>query len=94
MKYIWLFVANYIKSACFSSPFRYYKNLEDAKNLGIKKAITANISIGFAFLIIYASYALAFWYGTSLILYEGYSIGEVLTVSIHDKLLSFLAQPR
>ncbi|XP_077160256.1 ATP-dependent translocase ABCB1-like isoform X2 [Paroedura picta] len=59
---------------------RYYKNLEDAKNLGIKKAITANISMGFAFLLIYASYALAFWYGTSLVLYEGYTIGKVLTV--------------
>ncbi|XP_060104425.1 ATP-dependent translocase ABCB1 [Heteronotia binoei] len=59
---------------------RYHKNLEDAKNLGIKKAITANISMGFAFFLIYASYALAFWYGTSLILYEGYQIGIVLTV--------------
>ncbi|XP_015263372.1 PREDICTED: multidrug resistance protein 1-like [Gekko japonicus] len=59
---------------------RYHKNLEDAKNLGIKKAITANISMGFAFFLIYASYALAFWYGTSLVLYEGYSIGKVLTV--------------
>ncbi|XP_042330140.1 ATP-dependent translocase ABCB1 isoform X2 [Sceloporus undulatus] len=59
---------------------RYHKNLEEAKNIGIKKAITANISIGIAFLLIYASYALAFWYGTTLILDEGYSIGEVLTV--------------
>ncbi|KAL8165139.1 UNVERIFIED_CONTAM: Multidrug resistance protein 1, partial [Gekko kuhli] len=59
---------------------RYHKNLEDAKNLGIKKAITANISMGFAFFLIYASYALAFWYGASLVLYEGYSIGKVLTV--------------
>ncbi|XP_061441602.1 ATP-dependent translocase ABCB1 isoform X2 [Rhineura floridana] len=59
---------------------RYYKNLEDAKNIGIKKAITANISMGIAFLLIYASYALAFWYGTTLILYEGYTIGKVLTV--------------
>ncbi|KAH0627478.1 hypothetical protein JD844_003227 [Phrynosoma platyrhinos] len=59
---------------------RYYKNLEDAKNIGIKKAITANISIGIAFLLIYASYALAFWYGTTLILDEHYSIGKVLTV--------------
>ncbi|KAM4705168.1 ATP-dependent translocase ABCB1-like [Rhinophrynus dorsalis] len=59
---------------------RYEKNLEDAKRIGIKKAITANVSIGFAFLMIYASYALAFWYGTTLILDEGYTIGSVLTV--------------
>ncbi|XP_068529975.1 ATP-dependent translocase ABCB1-like isoform X1 [Anas acuta] len=59
---------------------RYRKNLEDAKRIGIKKAITANISMGVAFLLIYASYALAFWYGTTLILNDEYTIGKVLTV--------------
>ncbi|XP_065485891.1 ATP-dependent translocase ABCB1-like isoform X2 [Caloenas nicobarica] len=59
---------------------RYHKNLEDAKRMGIKKAITSNISIGAAFLLIYASYALAFWYGTTLVLNDDYSIGKVLTV--------------
>lgn len=60
---------------------RYEKNLEDAKKIGIRKAMTANISMGFAFLLIYASYALAFWYGTSLIIEgESYTIGSVLTV--------------
>ncbi|XP_032547318.1 ATP-dependent translocase ABCB1-like isoform X1 [Chiroxiphia lanceolata] len=59
---------------------RYHKNLEDAKRIGIRKAITANISMGAAFLLIYASYALAFWYGTTLILNEDYTIGKVLTV--------------
>lgn len=59
---------------------RYNKNLEEAKRIGIKKAITANISIGAAFLLIYASYALAFWYGTSLVLSSEYTIGQVLTV--------------
>ncbi|XP_038611446.1 ATP-dependent translocase ABCB1 isoform X2 [Tachyglossus aculeatus] len=59
---------------------RYNKNLEEAKKVGIKKAITANISMGVAFFLVYASYALAFWYGTTLILSGEYSIGEVLTV--------------
>ncbi|KAM9386940.1 ATP-dependent translocase ABCB1-like [Phaethornis superciliosus] len=59
---------------------RYYKNLEDAKRLGIKKSITASISMGAAFLLIYASYALAFWYGTTLVLTDDYTIGKVLTV--------------
>ncbi|KAM4874400.1 ATP-dependent translocase ABCB1 isoform 1-T1 [Thomomys bottae] len=59
---------------------RYNKNLEEAERMGIKKAITANISIGVAFMLIYASYALAFWYGTSLVLSNEYSIGQVLTV--------------
>ncbi|XP_062035527.1 ATP-dependent translocase ABCB1 isoform X1 [Lepus europaeus] len=59
---------------------RYNKNLEEAKRIGIKKAITANISVGVAFLLIYASYALAFWYGTTLVISKEYSIGQVLTV--------------
>ncbi|XP_010222845.1 PREDICTED: multidrug resistance protein 1-like [Tinamus guttatus] len=59
---------------------RYHKNLEDAKRIGIRKSITANISMGIAFLLIYASYALAFWYGTTLIIADDYTIGNVLTV--------------
>uniref|UniRef100_A0A669QS66 ATP binding cassette subfamily B member 1 n=1 Tax=Phasianus colchicus TaxID=9054 RepID=A0A669QS66_PHACC len=59
---------------------RYHKNLEDAKRIGIRKSITSNISMGAAFLLIYASYALAFWYGTTLVLTDDYTIGKVLTV--------------
>lgn len=60
---------------------RYNKNLEDAKTVGIKKAISSNIAMGFTFLMIYLSYALAFWYGTTLILNDEYTIGNLLTVS-------------
>ncbi|PWA23942.1 hypothetical protein CCH79_00011020, partial [Gambusia affinis] len=59
---------------------RYHKNLEDAKSMGIRKAISANIAMGFTFLMIYLSYALAFWYGSTLILSKEYTIGTVLTV--------------
>ncbi|CAO2617616.1 Multidrug resistance protein 2 [Lemmus lemmus] len=59
---------------------RYNKNLEEAKNIGIKKAVTGGISIGIAYLLVYASYALAFWYGTSLVLSNEYSVGQVITV--------------
>uniref|UniRef100_A0A3Q4GPN6 ATP-binding cassette sub-family B member 5 n=1 Tax=Neolamprologus brichardi TaxID=32507 RepID=A0A3Q4GPN6_NEOBR len=59
---------------------RYHKNLEDAKRMGIKKAISANLSMGVTFLFIYLSYALAFWYGSTLILGDEYTIGTVLTV--------------
>ncbi|XP_054636998.1 ATP-dependent translocase ABCB1-like isoform X1 [Dunckerocampus dactyliophorus] len=59
---------------------RYHKNLEDARNMGIKKAISSNIAMGFTFLVIYLSYALAFWYGSTLILSGEYTIGVVLTV--------------
>ncbi|XP_015708894.1 phosphatidylcholine translocator ABCB4-like isoform X5 [Coturnix japonica] len=59
---------------------RYQKNLEDAKQMGIQKAISANISMGVSFFLIYGSYALAFWYGTILILSDDYTIGRVFTV--------------
>ncbi|XP_041798486.1 ATP-binding cassette, sub-family B (MDR/TAP), member 4 [Chelmon rostratus] len=59
---------------------RYNKNLENAKTMGIKKAISSNFAMGFTFLMIYLSYALAFWYGSTLILSGEYTIGTVLTV--------------
>ncbi|XP_041649046.1 ATP-binding cassette, sub-family B (MDR/TAP), member 4 [Cheilinus undulatus] len=59
---------------------RYNKNLVDAKDMGVKKAISANIAMGFTFLMIYLSYALAFWYGSTLVLSGEYTIGSVLTV--------------
>uniref|UniRef100_A0A3Q1EA68 ATP-binding cassette, sub-family B (MDR/TAP), member 4 n=1 Tax=Acanthochromis polyacanthus TaxID=80966 RepID=A0A3Q1EA68_9TELE len=59
---------------------RYHKNLEDAKQMGVKKAISANIAMGFTYLMIYLSYALAFWYGSTLVLSDEYTIGNVLTV--------------
>ncbi|XP_068013050.1 ATP-dependent translocase ABCB1-like isoform X2 [Melanerpes formicivorus] len=59
---------------------RYQNRLEDAKRLGIKKAISASISMGVSFFLTYSSYALAFWYGTTLILSDDYTIGKVFTV--------------
>ncbi|XP_010634777.1 phosphatidylcholine translocator ABCB4 isoform X2 [Fukomys damarensis] len=59
---------------------RYQKHLENAKKIGIKKAISASISMGIAFLLIYASYALAFWYGSTLVLSKEYTIGNAMTV--------------
>lgn len=68
----------------YASQHRYNKNLEDAKDVGIKKAISSNIAMGFTFLMIYLSYALAFWYGTTLILNNEYTIGNLLTVSTRN----------
>ncbi|XP_030604928.1 ATP-dependent translocase ABCB1 [Archocentrus centrarchus] len=59
---------------------RYHKNLEEAKRVGIKKAISSNVSMGVTFLFIYLSYALAFWYGSTLIIADEYTIGTLLTV--------------
>lgn len=36
---------------------------------------------GFTFLFVYLFYALAFWYGTTLVLSDEYTLGKVLTVS-------------
>ncbi|XP_020369439.2 ATP-dependent translocase ABCB1-like [Rhincodon typus] len=60
---------------------RYHSNLGEAKKIGIKKAITANLSVGFAYFIIFGSYGIGFWYGTTLVLENSeYSIGTVLTI--------------
>ncbi|XP_057689868.1 ATP-dependent translocase ABCB1-like [Corythoichthys intestinalis] len=59
---------------------RYHKNLEEAKNMGIKAAVSTSLIMGFTFLMIYLSYALAFWYGSTLILSQEYSVGTVLSV--------------
>ena len=37
--------------------------------------------MGIAFLLIYASYALAFWYGSTLVISKEYTIGNAMTVS-------------
>ncbi|XP_061530011.1 ATP-dependent translocase ABCB1-like isoform X4 [Phycodurus eques] len=59
---------------------RYHKNLEEAKNMGIKKAISSNTAMGFTFMMIFLSYALAFWYGSTLVRSKEYTTGTVLTV--------------
>ncbi|XP_065102087.2 ATP-dependent translocase ABCB1 [Paramisgurnus dabryanus] len=61
---------------------RYEKNLVDAKNFGIKKAVTTNVSLGLTQFVIFGTYALAFWYGTKLSVDEpeNYTIGRVITV--------------
>ncbi|XP_072431434.1 ATP-dependent translocase ABCB1 isoform X1 [Chiloscyllium punctatum] len=61
---------------------KYEANLKQAKDAGIKRAVTTSISIGLQNFLIYASYALAFWYGSKLVVDEpeNYSIGRVLIV--------------
>ncbi|XP_050174693.1 ATP-binding cassette sub-family B member 5 [Myiozetetes cayanensis] len=60
---------------------KYNANLETAKRVGMKKSITTNISLGVSQFLIFASYALGFWYGTKLTVEdEHYDIGRVLIV--------------
>ncbi|KAL6475849.1 hypothetical protein MHYP_G00143480 [Metynnis hypsauchen] len=61
---------------------KYETNLVEAKNFGVKKAVTTNVSLGLTKFFIFATYALAFWYGTKLSVDEpeNYTIGNVITV--------------
>ncbi|NWX86793.1 MDR1 protein, partial [Nothoprocta pentlandii] len=61
---------------------KYDVNLESARNVGVKKSITTNTSLGVSQFLIFGSYALAFWYGTKLTVEEEdvYNIGRVLIV--------------
>ncbi|XP_018431832.1 PREDICTED: ATP-binding cassette sub-family B member 5 isoform X1 [Nanorana parkeri] len=61
---------------------KYDANLIDARNVGIKKSVTLNVSMGLSQFLIFGAYALAFWYGTRLTVEEpeNYSIGKVLIV--------------
>ena len=47
---------------------RYQVGLEFAKAAGKKRAVFSGLSMGLMWFIMYCSYALAFWYGTRLIL--------------------------
>ncbi|XP_071841103.1 ATP-dependent translocase ABCB1-like isoform X2 [Apostichopus japonicus] len=59
---------------------RYEGELQDAKDVGIKKGITTATGIGVTMLIIFSSYALAFWYGPRMVSQDKISGGDVLTV--------------
>lgn len=63
---------------------RFQDNLTFAKKAGIKRGMATGIGAGLVWGIIYASYALAFWYGISLILAacdgNSYSSSDLLIV--------------
>ncbi|NXU10625.1 ABCBB protein, partial [Pardalotus punctatus] len=59
---------------------RYDKNLVFAQHWGIRKGIIMGLFTGYMWFIIFLSYALAFWYGSKLVLEEEYSPGTLLQV--------------
>ncbi|OCT75760.1 ATP-binding cassette sub-family B member 5 isoform X1 [Xenopus laevis] len=60
---------------------RYTENMKEAKDIGIKKAVASNFSLGLTYGAFFASYGVGFWYGTTLILGDdAYRIGDVLAV--------------
>lgn len=59
---------------------RYEKNLEKARMTGVKKGVIIGFISGLLFLIIYGSYAVAFYYGWHLSITGDYDVGRVLLV--------------
>nr|XP_025949621.1 bile salt export pump isoform X1 [Dromaius novaehollandiae] len=60
---------------------RYDKNLVFAQHWGIRKGIILGLFTGYMWLVIFLCYALAFWYGSKLVLEEDeYSPGTLLQV--------------
>jgi ATP-binding cassette subfamily B (MDR/TAP) protein 1 len=68
---------------------RYSDNLGKAKEVGIKKGSSEGLALGVTYLVMFSSYALAFWYGAKLVVNfqanddgrytTDYTIGTVLT---------------
>ena len=58
---------------------RYTKNLQKTYKTNIKKGFLAGIGFGLVWFFIYASYALSFWYGVTLILEDRYLPSEERT---------------
>jgi len=61
---------------------RYDSKLGAAEKQGIKKGMTAGFFTGYMWFVIFCSYAMAFWYGSTLIFAEGstFSPGNMMTV--------------
>ncbi|KAF2354674.1 ABC transporter type 1 transmembrane domain [Trinorchestia longiramus] len=51
---------------------RYEANLIHARAAGVRRGMFSGISLGLVWLIIYASYSIAFWYGSGLIIESRY----------------------
>ncbi|XP_022121081.2 multidrug resistance protein homolog 49-like isoform X2 [Pieris rapae] len=61
---------------------RYSKRLEPAKKMGVRKGIFSGIGSGVMWFIIYATYALSFWYGVGLILESRHEENPVYTPAV------------
>ncbi|XP_058405180.1 bile salt export pump isoform X3 [Diceros bicornis minor] len=60
---------------------RYEKNLVFAQRWGIRKGIVMGFFTGFMWCLIFLSYALAFWYGSKLVLDDGeYTAGTLVQI--------------
>ncbi|XP_050514651.1 multidrug resistance protein 2-like isoform X2 [Diabrotica virgifera virgifera] len=60
---------------------RYNKNLVEAKNNNIRRSMFSALGFGLLWFMIYASYALAFWYGVKLVLRDRTATNQIYTPS-------------
>lgn len=58
----------------------YDRSISKAEKLGIRSGAAAGFGLGFAVFVMFASYALAMWYGSVLVINDGLSGGSVLSV--------------
>jgi ATP-binding cassette, subfamily B (MDR/TAP), member 1 len=49
--------------------------------VGVRKGFINGLGFGATIFVLYGSYALAFWYGSSLVRAEEYTAGQLITVS-------------
>lgn len=76
----------------------YKETIVDARKLNIKRNFFSGLGFGLLWFFIYASYALAFWYGVGLVLknyhgdkyYSNYDSGTMITVRFHFRSLFFI----
>lgn len=60
---------------------QYNKRLDKAFQAGVQASLATGLGIGATMLVMFSSYALALWYGSTLILQNaGYTGGTVMTV--------------
>ncbi|CAG5103938.1 Oidioi.mRNA.OKI2018_I69.chr1.g1009.t1.cds [Oikopleura dioica] len=59
---------------------RYSKPLAQAQSQGIKKAAMSGFAVGFFNLSMFAVYGIAFWYGSEMVIHEGYDVGTKIIV--------------
>ncbi len=72
---------------------RYSEGLSIAESAGKKRGLISGVGVGLMWFIIYASYALAFWYGTKLIIDDRpkYCKGEDVEYGADNLLIVFFS---
>ncbi|KAG8201139.1 hypothetical protein JTE90_028804 [Oedothorax gibbosus] len=78
---------------CFNGQDREWKRytaaLANGRDIAIKKYLYMAFAFGFTFLVLYGSYALAFWYGAELVVANKMTPGDVFSVFFSVMIGSF-----